>query len=129
MLTSWLLPIFNSDSKSNRAVRMLFTLYEKPLVNYSYFVENNSTISVCSIDLDKAFDKMNKYALFIKLINKRCPIAFVNILDQWYDKMYTCVKLRNAISEFVKLNKENKKKNVKDGCYHPSCSQYLLTTF
>ena len=36
-----------------------------------YFVERDSTVNVCSIDMAKAFDKMNKYALFIKLLKKK----------------------------------------------------------
>ena len=69
-----------------------------------YFVERDSTVNVCSLDLAKAFDKMNKYALFIKLIKRKCPIAFVNILDKWYDKMFTCVRWGSALSSYVKLN-------------------------
>ena len=31
------------------------------------------TANLCAIDLSKAFDKVNHYALFIKLMNKNIP--------------------------------------------------------
>jgi hypothetical protein len=46
---------------------------------------------------------MNKYSLFIKLIKRKCPIDFVNLLENWYNKMYTCVRWGSAVSSFVKL--------------------------
>lgn len=69
-----------------------------------YFIERDSTVSVCAIDLAKAFDKVNKYALFIKLIKRGCPMNFINLLDSWYDKCFTCVKWGDSLSNFVKLN-------------------------
>src|ERR1051325_7932747 len=35
-----------------------------------YFVTNNSTINLCSLDLTKAFDRVNHYSLFLKLMDK-----------------------------------------------------------
>ena len=69
-----------------------------------YFVERDSTVNVCALDLAKAFDKVNKYALFIKLLKRRCPIKFIELLDNWYDKCHTCVKWGNSFSHFIKLN-------------------------
>jgi len=34
------------------------------------FVNNSSTVSVCTLDLSKAFDRMNHYALFMKLMER-----------------------------------------------------------
>ena len=69
-----------------------------------YFVERDSTVNVCAIDLAKAFDKVNKYALFIKLLKRGCPLKFIELLDNWYDKCFTCVKWGNSLSRFIKLN-------------------------
>ena len=35
-----------------------------------YFIENNSTVNLCSIDVSKDFDKTNKCALLLKLLEK-----------------------------------------------------------
>ena len=46
--------------------------------------DNCSTVSICSLDLSKAFDKMNHYALFIKLMEKKLSNEIWNILEQWF---------------------------------------------
>jgi hypothetical protein len=68
-----------------------------------FFIERESTVNLCALDLSKAFDKLNKYALFIKLMNKNCPIILINILECWYDKNLACVKWGSCFSPFVKL--------------------------
>ena len=69
-----------------------------------YFIESDSTVNVCALDLSKAFDKLNKYALFIKLMNRKCPLVLINLLHCWYEKIFTCIKWGNAISHLVKLS-------------------------
>jgi len=49
----------------------------------------------------KAFDKMNKHALFIKLMNNNCPMTLINILDCWYDKSFASVKWGDTFVKFV----------------------------
>ena len=46
---------------------------------------------------------MNKYALFIKLIHRNCPVVLINLLDCWYLKIFTCVKWGSCFSSFVEL--------------------------
>ena len=53
--------------------------------------------------MSKAFDKLNRYALFIKLMNRNCPLTLINILECWYEKIFACVKWGNCFSLFVKL--------------------------
>lgn len=69
-----------------------------------YFTERQSTVSLCALDLSKAFDKMNRNALFIKLLDRNCPVILINILDCWFSKTYACVKWGDSISSRVKLN-------------------------
>ena len=57
-----------------------------------YFVERQSTVNMCGLDLSKAFDKLNRYGLFIKLMNRGCPIMLINILDCWLGKIVACVR-------------------------------------
>jgi len=37
----------------------------------NYFTENDSTVSICSLDLAQAFDPLNRYVLFEKLLKKK----------------------------------------------------------
>jgi len=45
------------------------------------FVNNGSTVSVCTVDLSMAFDRMNHYALFIKLMERKLPCELLTILE------------------------------------------------
>jgi hypothetical protein len=68
-----------------------------------YFNLNNSTVNMCAIDLSKAFDKVNHYCLFIKLLDKNVPRKIILILKCWYDKVFTIVKWNASFSCKVKL--------------------------
>ena len=43
-----------------------------------YYVNYGTTVNVCSIDLSKAFYRMNHYALFLKLIDRNIPSNFLS---------------------------------------------------
>ena len=44
-----------------------------------YYVKFGSTVNLCAIDISKAFDKMNHYGLFIKLMQKLVPINLLRV--------------------------------------------------
>ena len=44
------------------------------------FIDGGSTANLCTIDLSKAFDKVNLHALFIKLMKRRIPIKLLDLL-------------------------------------------------
>ncbi|MFM2332659.1 MAG: hypothetical protein RIQ74_1491, partial [Pseudomonadota bacterium] len=68
------------------------------------FVDGGGTVSVCALDLSKAFDKVNHNALFIKLMKRRIPTELLNMLIRWLDNCSTCVKWDGIFSAFFKLN-------------------------
>ena len=68
-----------------------------------YYVSYGSTINLCSIDLSKAFDKMNHHGLFLKLMQRQVPINLLKLLENWFSIGVTCVKWDNTFSNFVKL--------------------------
>jgi hypothetical protein len=57
-----------------------------------FFIERQSTVNLCALDMEKAFDKMDRHALFIKLLNRKCPLILIHILDCWFSKTYACGK-------------------------------------
>ena len=55
---------------------VIYTL--RSIVNY--FTTNGSTLTLCALDISKAFDKVDHYALYMKLIQRKVPICFINLL-------------------------------------------------
>ena len=49
-----------------------------------YFTNNNSTVNICSLDVAKAFDRINHFTLLIKLIDRRVPVNIIIMLVNWY---------------------------------------------
>jgi len=67
------------------------------------FISNGSTVNVCALDLSKAFDRMNHYALFIKLMERNFPINMLTIIETWFLISTTCVKWQGHVSHFIVL--------------------------
>ena len=67
------------------------------------FVANGSTVNVCALDLSKAFDRMNHYALFNKLMDRNYPNEILSILESWFCASITCVKWVRHVSNFFNL--------------------------
>ena len=78
---------------------MLFTL--RKIIDY--FTSNNSTVNVCAIDISKAFDSLDHDKLFLKLLDRHVPIAYILLLKCWYNKNLVTVQRGAAYSEFVKI--------------------------
>ena len=59
-------------------------------------------LSSVSIDLTKAFDTINRKALWTVLERNGCPRTFVNILQRFYDGMTGQVLTGGVATEFFK---------------------------
>jgi len=69
----------------------------------NHYVTNGSTVNLCTLDLSKAFDKMNHYALLMALMKRNVPLNFLLILEKWFCISVTCVKWINVFSEMFSL--------------------------
>ena len=67
------------------------------------FISNGSTVNLCALDLSKAFDRMNHYALFIKLIKRKFPVEILKILEHWFCMSKTCVRWGGQVSYFFAM--------------------------
>lgn len=54
--------------------------------------ENGSTAVLCALDVSKAFDKVNHFGLYIKLMDRGIPKLFLDILFNWYSKCFAFIK-------------------------------------
>lgn len=88
---------FKAGSSCSHAVYTLRRIVERS-------VNAGSTANLCSIDLTKAFDKTNHYALFIKLMKRLVPIALLSILESWYANCWSCVKWNTYHSHLFKIS-------------------------
>ena len=69
-----------------------------------FFVMNDSSVNVCCLDMSKAFDRLNHNCLFYKLLSRSVPLCLVNILIDWYSKIYSVVRWGSSISDEFKIN-------------------------
>jgi len=53
---------------------------------------HGSTAVVCALDISKAFDKMNHFGLFIKLMDRCVPRCLLDVLINWYSKCFAFVR-------------------------------------
>ena len=82
---------FKKKLGCNHALYMLRSVIE-------HYNANDTTVTICALDMSKAFDKVNHSALFMKLIDRDVPFVFLNILMEWYSKCFASVKWNNCFS-------------------------------
>jgi len=70
----------------------------------NHYVNNGRTVSICSLDLSKAFDKVNHHALFTKLMKRNIPNELLILPEKWLSNSWTCVKWDPIFSRFVKID-------------------------
>lgn len=63
-----------------------------------YFRNNNSNVFICSLDLTKAFDKINHVALLNLMVNKGINAKIVKTYADWFCKMCAKVNWNNCTS-------------------------------
>jgi len=49
-----------------------------------YFVNRSTTVNICSLDVAKAFDRINHYRLYIKLMERFVPLNIIMLLIDMY---------------------------------------------
>ena len=64
----------------------------------SDIVKGKGTAHVLSLDVAKAFPRVNRYSILSRLVKKNCPIALLNILEKWLLKTVSAVRWENYLS-------------------------------
>jgi len=64
-----------------------------------YYTKHNSTVSLCALDISKAFDRINYYALLKLLMKRMLPSNFIKVLLHWFTISQSCVRWLNAYSD------------------------------
>jgi len=64
-----------------------------------YYTTRGSHVFSCFIDFKKAFDTVDYWHLFTKLIDAGMPRTIVELLSYWYCNQTMCVKWQNGLSD------------------------------
>ena len=67
------------------------------------YIAGGSTVNVCALDLSKAFDMMNHFALFMKLRNRNTLVKILAVIDKWFAISVTCVMWGDRMPFFFNL--------------------------
>ena len=67
------------------------------------YIEGGCTVNLCSIDLTKAFDKVDHCALFMKLMKRNVPLKLLDTFAFWLQNSWSSVKWKSVLSQFLKL--------------------------
>ena len=68
-----------------------------------YYNNQDTPVYVASLDASKAFDKINHYGLFIRLMQRGAPLPILNVLINWHLRLSGVIKWGDAISEKVRF--------------------------
>jgi len=60
-------------------------------------------VNLCAIDLSKAFDKVNHYALLIKLMKRKLPVILLELLQNWLQNCFSCIKWTHVLSATFRI--------------------------
>jgi len=75
---------FGCKPKSS-CIHAVFTL--KSVVDY--YTRNGCTVTVCALEIPKAFDRVDHYKLCV-LIDRSLPKQFIGMLSDWLAKCCVC---------------------------------------
>lgn len=64
-----------------------------------YYIRNSSPVFVCFLDARKAFDRVNHWKLYEKLLNRGMDACLVRMLMNWYKSQQFYVRWGKCISE------------------------------
>ena len=63
----------------------------------AYFTDNGGNVFIFSLDVCKAFDRTNHFALFASMLHRGIPKPIVNIFISWYRNLSCQVRWANDI--------------------------------
>ena len=69
-----------------------------------YYNLHNSPVHTCFLDASKAYDRVNHWTLFKKLLDRSVHILVVRMLMFWYTRQELCIKWGAEMSSFFTIS-------------------------
>ena len=69
-----------------------------------YYTQQSTPVYSCFLDGSKAFDRVNHWKLFNKLIVRKVPLLIVRMFIFWYSKQEMCIKWGRSTSSFFTVS-------------------------
>ena len=69
-----------------------------------HFTDRGSSVYLSSMDIRKAFDRVNHYKMYMSLLAAGVPVIIVNVLWNWYSKLYYAIRWNSQMSEYFAVN-------------------------
>ena len=69
-----------------------------------YYNLHNSPVYTCFLDASKAYDRVNHWTLFRKLLNRSIHILIVRMLMYWYTKQELCIRWGAEMSPYFTIS-------------------------
>ena len=63
-----------------------------------FYKRQNTTVFVTFLDASKAFDRIDHWRLFTKLIDKHVPLFVIKLLVFWYSQQQMNIRWSNTVS-------------------------------
>ncbi len=63
-----------------------------------YYLGRSSPVYICYLDASKAFDRINHWTLFSKLIQRNIPYQIIRLMVSWYENQTFCVSWGSYVS-------------------------------
>ena len=71
-----------------------------------YYMVHGSPVFTCFLDASKAFDRINHWTLFRKMIDSNMPLIIVRIIMFWYQSQLVCFKWGKVASIFFRISND-----------------------
>jgi len=89
------------------------------------FTQHGGSVYAASLDIRKAFDTVYHYKLYTSLLSYGVPWIVVDVLCNWYCKMFVVIRWNGALSRTLCVQSGVRK----DGCIFPTIFNVFINTF
>ena len=82
--------------KREHGIDLYIYIYCK--ICHHYYNLHNSPVHTCFLDASKAYDLVNHWTLFKKLLDRSVHILVARMFMFWYTRQELCIKCRRRVS-------------------------------